>query len=192
MSKSVPIFSLERKLSSLALIDCTAKIQMPLYPSCQPTESTDLREELRDKGRLRTLGVTSPYSDRDSSPYQLQVGYSGVNAPITTQYKRIPGPSLKNVLLGLWAMEAEIRDPRILDDLSGVQISECTSNTERVALSKLLYNTSMLSYLRNFDWEDDTGAYASKYATALKDRSDMAKKTITKISSCKRNMAKTY
>lgn len=97
----------------------------------------DAKTQLREAGRLCIIGASKPYHYNDSNQYQLQAGYSGVNASATRQYKRVPGQSFK-VLIELWAMEPELRDPNLLEDLHGVEISPCTFNTQRVPLAQIL------------------------------------------------------
>ena len=52
-------------------------------------------------------------------------------------------------------MEPGIRDPKLLEDLHGVEISLCTHNARRVSLLQILRLKSMRCLLRGFDWEDD-------------------------------------
>ncbi|KAL2070045.1 hypothetical protein VTL71DRAFT_14725 [Oculimacula yallundae] len=91
----------------------------------------------------------------------------GVNASATRQYKRVPGQSLKDVLVELWAMEPEIRDPTLLDDLHGVEISICTSNAQRVSLAQILRLKCMHHLLRDFSWQDPE--YCAEHFLTLQD-----------------------
>ncbi|KAH7346455.1 hypothetical protein BKA65DRAFT_502468, partial [Rhexocercosporidium sp. MPI-PUGE-AT-0058] len=138
--------------------------------SPNPRCSASIREartRLREAGRLCIIGASKPYHYNDSNQYQLQVGYSGVNASATRQYKRVPGQSLKEILVELWAMEPEIRDPALLDDLHGVEISICTSNAQRVSLAQLLRLSSMRHLLRDFNWQDP--GYCEEHFLTLED-----------------------
>ncbi|KAH6713884.1 hypothetical protein BKA61DRAFT_606729 [Leptodontidium sp. MPI-SDFR-AT-0119] len=127
----------------------------------------EARTRLREAGRLCIVGASKPYHYNDSNQYQLQVGYSGVNASATRQYKRVPGQSLKEVLVELWAMEPEIRDPTLLDDLHGVEISMCTSNAQRVSLAQILRFSCMQHLLRGFNWQDP--GYRTEHFLTLED-----------------------
>jgi len=135
-------------------------------PKCKFSLSS-AREKLLDAGRLRALGVSQPRKFNDSTQYQLQVGYGGINGSVTRQYKRVPGQSLKNVLFELWAMEPDLREPKMLNDLYGIKVSMCTQNALRTSLSQLLSLNCMRSYLSNFKWDNAT--YESKYYETLKD-----------------------
>ncbi|KAG4438858.1 hypothetical protein IFR05_005647 [Cadophora sp. M221] len=128
---------------------------------------SEARTRLREAGRLCIVGAARPYHYNDSNQYQLQVGYSGVNVSATRQYKRVPGQSLKEVLVELWSMEPEIRDPTLLDDLHGVEISICTSNAQRVSLAQILRFSCMQHLLRDFNWQDP--GYRTEHFLTLED-----------------------
>ena len=135
-------------------------------PKCSVPIS-ELRTRLREAGRLCIIGASKPYHYNDSDQYQLQVGYSGVNVSATRQYKRVPGQSLKEILLELWAMEPELRDPKLLEDLHGVEVSMCTFNSQRVSLSQVLRFKCMHHLLRDFNWGDPD--YRTEYFLTLED-----------------------
>lgn len=127
----------------------------------------EARTRLQEAGRLSIVGVSKPYHYNDSNQYQLQVGYSGVNVSATRQYKRVPGQSLKQILVELWAMEPEIRDPKLLEDLHGIEISMCTYNAQRVSLAQVLRLKCMHHLLRELDWQDP--GYRTEYFLTLED-----------------------
>lgn len=127
------------------------------------------RQNLRDMGRLCVLGAAGPHLYSDGSQYQLQVGYSGVNASATKQYKRSAGQTLKKVLVELWSMEPDLRDPKMLSDLHGVEVSPCTHNTQRVSLAYLLGLNCMASLLSSFSWKSEQ--YKTEHFETLKDHS---------------------
>ncbi|CZR58627.1 uncharacterized protein PAC_08519 [Phialocephala subalpina] len=137
-----------------------------MNPRCSNPISA-VRTQLQEAGRLCMVGTSKPYHYNDSNQYQLQLGYSGVNASATRQYKRIPGQSLKEILIELWAMEPEIRDPRLLEDLHGVEISMCTYNAQRVSLSQILRLQCMHHLLRDFTWRDPD--YRTEHFLTLED-----------------------
>ena len=127
------------------------------------------RQNLRDMGRLCVLGAARPHLYNDGSQYQLQVGYSGINASATKQYKRSAGQTLKKVLVELWSMEPDLRDPKMLSDLHGVEVSPCTHNTQRVSLAYLLGLKCMASLLSGFNWKSEQ--YKTEHFETLKDHS---------------------
>ncbi|KAE8449040.1 hypothetical protein EG329_008628 [Mollisiaceae sp. DMI_Dod_QoI] len=135
-------------------------------PACSPSISI-YRRRLQEAGRLCIVGASKPYHYNNSNQYQLQVGYSGVNVSATRQYKRIPRQSLKEILIELWAMEPDIRDPRLLEDLHGVEISMCTYNAQRVSLSQILRSNCMRHLLRDFSWGDPE--YRTEHFLTLED-----------------------
>ncbi|KAH8749025.1 hypothetical protein F5882DRAFT_421664 [Hyaloscypha sp. PMI_1271] len=120
-------------------------------------------------GRLCVLGAARPHLYNDGSQYQLQVGYSGINASATKQYKRSAGQTLKKVLVELWSMEPDLRDPKMLSDLHGVEVSPCTHNTQRVSLAYLLGLKCMASLLSSFNWKSEQ--YKTEHFETLKDHS---------------------
>ena len=128
---------------------------------------SEARTRLQEAGRLCIVGASKPYHYNDSNQYQLQVGYGGVNASATRQYKRVPGQSLKKILIELWAMEPEIRDPKLLEDLHGVEISMCTYNAQRVSLAQILRLKCMHHLLRDFNWRDPD--YRAEHFLTLED-----------------------
>ncbi len=69
-----------------------------------------VRTRLREAGRLCIVGASKPYHYNDSNQYQLQVGYSGVNASATRQYKRVPDRASKIFLSssGPWSRKSGI------------------------------------------------------------------------------------
>jgi hypothetical protein len=126
-----------------------------------------VRTQLREAGRLCIVGASKPYHYNDSNQYQLQVGYSGVNVSAMRQYKRVPGQTLKDILIELWAMEPEIRDPKLLEDLHGVEIFMCTYNAQRVSLAQILRLECMHHLLRDFNWRDP--GYCTEHFLTLED-----------------------
>jgi hypothetical protein len=127
------------------------------------------RQRLRDMGRLCILGAERQYRYNSGSQYQLQVGFSGVNASATKQYKRNPGQTHKKALVELWSMEPGFRNPRILTDLHGVEVSPCTHNARRVSLAYLLGLNCMRSLLASYSWK--TEHYQTEHFATLKDPS---------------------
>ncbi|KAF8846649.1 hypothetical protein BDZ45DRAFT_812167 [Acephala macrosclerotiorum] len=119
-----------------------------LNPRCSSPISA-FRTRLQEAGRLCMIGTSKPYHYNDSNQYQLQVGYSG------------------EILIKLWAMEPEIRDPRLLEDLHGVEISMCTYNAQRVSLSQILRLGCMHHLLRDFNWRDPD--YRTEHFLTLED-----------------------
>lgn len=97
--------------------------------------------------------------------YQLQVGYSGVNASAGIQYKKIPGRNLKGILVEQWAMFPDIRRPELLEDLYGLEVSMCTKNARRIQLSELLSRGCMRNLLQSFPWPSDD--YREEYFKTL-------------------------
>ncbi|KFY16390.1 hypothetical protein V492_01375 [Pseudogymnoascus sp. VKM F-4246] len=135
-------------------------------PRCSILVS-EARRRLQETKRLCIVGASRPYHYNDSNQYQLQVGYAGVNATITRNYKRAAGQNLKEILIQLWALEPDLRDPKLLEDLHGVEISMCTSNAQRVSISHLLRLQCMHHLLRDFAWEEPS--YRDEYLLTLED-----------------------
>lgn len=114
---------------------------------------------------MRIHGAVEPYLYNESISYQLQAGYSGVNASASQQYKRVPGRYLRGIIVELWAMFPEIRGPELLEDLYGLEISICTKNARRVQLSELLSRNFMRHLLWYFPWTKE--GYKDEYFKAL-------------------------
>jgi hypothetical protein len=134
-------------------------------PQCLCSIS-NAREHMKDNGRLRILGAAEAYTYKDSVMYQLQVGYNGPSVSTATQYKRVGVQSLKKAFVELWTMEPEIRDPLLLEDFYGLEVSLCTHNAQRVQLARILGLTCMREYLKTFSWRDDI--CREEYFNALK------------------------
>ena len=111
------------------------------------------------------LGTVGEHTYRDSETYQLQAGHGGMGVSASKQYKR-RGQSLKQALVELWTTTPELRDPRLLEDFYGLEVSLCTQNAQRIQLGRILGLDSMCQYLRSFRWTSDSSKQA--YFDALK------------------------
>ena len=123
------------------------------------------RSALDHVGRVQMLGTVKEHTYKDSDTYQLQAGHSGMSISASKQYKR-RGQSLKQAFVELWTTTPELRDPRLLEDFYGVEISLCTRNAQKVQLGRILGLDSMCQYLRSFRWKTDLAKQA--YFDALK------------------------
>ncbi|KAL3425119.1 hypothetical protein PVAG01_04400 [Phlyctema vagabunda] len=155
-------------VSDQILIGAPKNIQhgLTINLKCTPPIS-NYRAQFKDLNRLCIMGASRPYSYNDSNQFQLQVGYSGVNMSATKQYKRMPGQSLKKAFAEIWAMMPQLRDPKLLIDLHGVEVSLCTKNSRRVSLGQLLSLGCMRLLLRDFRWDRDQ--YRDEYFATLLD-----------------------
>ena len=122
------------------------------------------RSTLDHVGRVQMLGTVKEHTYKDSETYQLQAGHSGMSASASKQYKR-RGQSLKQAFVELWTTTPELRDPRLLEDFYGLELSLCTQNAQRVQLGRILGLGSMCRYLRSFRWK--TGCAKQAYFDAL-------------------------
>ena len=127
------------------------------------------RSTLDHCGRVQMLGTVKEHTYKDSETYQLQAGHNGMNVSAAKQYKR-RGQSLKQTLVELWTTTPDLRDPRLLEDFYGLELSLCTQNAQRVQLGRILGLSSMFRYLRSFRWK--TGCAKQAYFDALKDFRD--------------------
>ena len=127
------------------------------------------RSTLDNVGRIQMLGTVKEHTYKDSETYQLQAGHSGMNVSASKQYKR-RGQSLKQAFVELWTTTPELRDPRLLEDFYGLEISLCTQNAQRVQLGRILGLRSMIRYLRSFRWK--TGCAKQAYFDALEEFRD--------------------
>ena len=123
------------------------------------------RSVLDHGGRVQMLGTVREHTYKDSETYQLQAGHGGMAVSASKQYKR-RGQSLKQALVELWTTTPEVRDPQILQDFYGLEVSLCTQNAQRVQLGRILGLGSMCQYLRSFRWKTDCAKQA--YFEALK------------------------
>ena len=124
------------------------------------------RSVLDHDGRVQMLGTMREHTYKDSETYQLQAGHGGMAVSASKQYKR-RGQSLKQALVELWTTTPEVRDPQILQDFCGLEVSLCTQNAQRVQLGRILGLGSMCQYLRSFRWQTDCAKQA--YFNALRD-----------------------
>lgn len=123
------------------------------------------RSALSDDGRVHMLGTVKEHTYKDSETYQLQAGHGGMTVGASKQYKR-RGQSLKNALVELWVTTPEARDPRILQDFYGLEVSLCTQNAQRIQLGRILGLGSMCRYLNSFNWKTECAKRA--YFDALR------------------------
>ena len=123
------------------------------------------RSALDHDGRVQMLGTVKEHTYKDSETYQLQAGHGGLSASASKQYKRW-GQSLKQAFVELWTTTPELRDPRLLQDFYGLEVSLCTQNAQRIQLGRILGLGSMCQYLRTFTWTTDCAKKA--YFDALK------------------------
>ena len=123
------------------------------------------RSVLNHDGRVQMLGTVKEHTYKDSETYQLQAGHGGITASASKQYKR-RGQSLKQALVEAWMTTPGVRDPGILQDFYGLEVSLCTQNAQRIQLGRVLSLGSMCRYLRSFRWETDCAKRA--YFDALK------------------------
>ena len=123
------------------------------------------RSALKDDGRVQMLGTVKEHTYKDSETYQLQAGHGGITVGALKQYKR-RGQSLKKALIELWVTTPEARDPRILQDFYGLEVSLCTQNAQRIQLGRILGLGSMCRYLNSFTWKTECAKRA--YFDALR------------------------
>ena len=112
------------------------------------------RPVLCDQRRVQMLRAVKEHRYKDSETYQLQLGHGGINASASKQYKR-RGQSLKQALVELWTTTPDLRDPRLLQDFYGLEISLYTQNAQRIQLARILGLSSMRRYLGSFRWATD-------------------------------------
>ena len=123
------------------------------------------RSELDQDGRVQMLGTVKEHTYKDSETYQLQAGHGGINVSAAKQYKR-RGQSLKQAFVEAWMTTPDLRDPRLLQDFHGLEVSMCTQNAQRIQLDRILGLGSMCRYLNSFSWKTECAKRA--YFDALK------------------------
>ena len=119
----------------------------------------DARSLLDHGGRVQMLGAVKEYVYKDSQTYQLSAGHGGVTAGVSKQYKR-RSQSLKQALVELWTNTPDLRDPRLLEDFYGLEVSLCTYNAQRIQLARILGLGSMSQHLKSFRWKTDSAKQA--------------------------------
>ena len=109
------------------------------------------RSALDHDGKVQMLGTVKEHLYKDSETYQLLAGHGGVSVSASKQYKR-RSQSLKQALVELWTTTPELRDPRLLQDFYGLEVSLCTQNAQRIQLGRILGLSSMCQHLTSFNW----------------------------------------
>lgn len=125
---------------------------------CQTTIS-DVELQLQDSNSLHYLRTSDSSYYVDATSSSISLGGWGVNISGTRQWKRRNGQTLKSALLERWSHERD--GTRMILDLVkgyGLEMSFCSLNAKRTRLIDLLRTNSMIKYLENFDWNDETCA----------------------------------
>ena len=114
----------------------------------------DLKQQLKEAGRLDSMLASKSYRYVDSQQTSLVVGSHDIQAGRSKIFKDMKEEPLKKGLLALWENEPELRDPREFENFWGVVVSLCTMNARRVRLVELLGESSVTCVLKRFSWSD--------------------------------------
>ncbi|MCJ1229759.1 hypothetical protein MMC12_006429 [Toensbergia leucococca] len=112
------------------------------HESCQTDSKTGL-----EGMALQPIGTLKPFKYKDSSAFNINVGWGGTSASWSTQIKTNPGVVAKESLLQRWRLEPEFRNARLLLLWYGVEVSLCTRNARRCRLIDLLRSHTIIRYL---------------------------------------------
>ncbi|KAI9677343.1 MAG: hypothetical protein M1822_008150 [Bathelium mastoideum] len=123
---------------------------------------------------LRPYGTRHSSKYRDTQTFQvtssatvgLPLATTGLNLSYGEAWKMRSTNTLKEDAIGSWLHEPHRRNPQIVKQRIGVEISACTHNARRLPLHRILGSETLQRYLSCIDflYQDNTCSEAWKYA----------------------------
>ncbi|KAI9711488.1 MAG: hypothetical protein M1820_002051 [Bogoriella megaspora] len=104
-------------------------------------------QQLRQMNCIEELGTRKPTMYVSEHQVTAQIGYSGMAIGGSKVYKRQHGISLKEAIVDAWRHGGGTRNPVILEQWLGVEVSFCTRNARRRRLKQILNSTTMRNWL---------------------------------------------
>ncbi|KAL9064524.1 MAG: hypothetical protein Q9157_007798 [Trypethelium eluteriae] len=104
-------------------------------------------QQLRQVNCVEELGTRKPSTYLAENQVSAQVGYGGVALGGARVYKRQHGISLKEAIIEAWRNGGGERNPAILAQWFGVEVSFCSRNARRMRLKQILNSTTMRNWL---------------------------------------------
>ena len=104
-------------------------------------------QDLRSTNRLQELGTSDDEKYLAEESVTAQFGYSGITLGGNKTYKRRQGVNLKQAIFEEWKHNSGSRNPTILEQWLGVEVSFCSGNARRRRLKQILSSTTINNWL---------------------------------------------
>jgi hypothetical protein len=96
---------------------------------------------------LLALGTKQSATIKDAQNVQVGLNVHGAQVSYGETWKRRAGTTYKEAVLGAWVNEPHRRNPNIVRNTIGVEISACTRNARRQRLARVLGSQTLKNYL---------------------------------------------
>jgi hypothetical protein len=147
-----------------------AKTQFKKNPECPLSTSIDsCTRHLRKDNRMLHPATSRGKVHVDSQQVQIGIQPQGVGLNTTTQFKARAGFSLKDAIVAEWTNTPYERNPWIVWNFYGVEVSACTYNTRRKRLARILGSPIMRNYLEGVFMAWPSPECKDKYFDSLND-----------------------
>lgn len=104
-------------------------------------------QQLRSANQLEELGTSPESVDLAEEIYGASVGAYGMSIGGEKVYKRRSGVYLKDAICEAWRNEGMNRNPAVLEEWLGVEVSFCSRNARRRRLKSILDSTTIRNWL---------------------------------------------
>ncbi|KAJ9645704.1 hypothetical protein H2199_002743 [Coniosporium tulheliwenetii] len=104
-------------------------------------------QQLRSANQLEELGTSPESLDLTEEIYGASVGAYGMSLGGEKVYKRRSGVYLKDAICEAWRNEGMNRNPAVLEEWLGVEVSFCSRNARRRRLKSILDSTTIRNWL---------------------------------------------
>ncbi|EON65621.1 hypothetical protein W97_04860 [Coniosporium apollinis CBS 100218] len=104
-------------------------------------------QQLRSANQLEELGTSPESVDLAEEIYGASVGAYGMSIGGEKVYKRRSGVYLKDAICEAWRNEGMNRNPAVLEEWLGVEVSFCSRNARRRRLKSILDSTTVRNWL---------------------------------------------
>jgi hypothetical protein len=140
------------RLNDILLIGASTKLS--LNPTCASSLES-IEKRLRDSGCLSVPDTRPRTRYCEGESVLVQVGWNGVGGGYQRSYKMREVRTWKQSLVERWKNAPAARNPRVLEDRHGVEVSMCTGNARRKRLITLLGSRTMTNFLKNLTWRGE-------------------------------------
>ena len=154
-------------------------------PDCR-CDLTQITKRLLEFRCLRPVGTSKSGRVQDADTVQAHIGATGVQVGYQRTYKLRAAQTWKQALVESWENSPERRNPWILQQRCGAEVSACTRNARRIRLIELLRTQTMRNFLKFYTWR--AGDYQNSFNSALdsKDLSSLSRLILDEKDSEKR------
>ena len=123
-------------------------------PECR-CEVAKMCERLRNSTCLQPAGTSKSSRVQDAETVQVQLGGSGVQVGYQRSFKLRTGQTWKQAILESWENSPERRNPWLLQEQCGAEISMCTRNSRRIRLIEVLRTQTMRNFMKLYTWRTE-------------------------------------